>query len=44
MTVDKGVIVYLQEQPGIGKLLVATQTKPTADGWPTMPGAGEVCL
>lgn len=34
MTVDQGAIVYLQEQPGIGKLLVATQAKPTADGWP----------
>lgn len=34
VAVEDGAISYLQEQPGIGKMVVATQTKPTDQGWP----------
>lgn len=34
VSVENGAIFYLQEQPGIGKMIVATQTKPTEEGWP----------
>jgi len=34
VSVESGAISYLQEQPGVGKMVVATQTKPTDQGWP----------
>ena len=36
VTVENGAITYLQEQPGVGKMIVATQTKPSENGWPAM--------
>lgn len=36
MTVEEGAITYLREEPNLGKLLVATQTKPTDQGWPAI--------
>jgi hypothetical protein len=34
VTVEDGAITYLQEQPNVGKMIVATRTKPTDQGWP----------
>ena len=36
MTVEEGAITYLREEPNLGKLLIATQTKPTDQGWPAI--------
>lgn len=36
MTIDKEAIVYLQEQSGVGKLLISTASKATPDGWPAV--------
>ncbi len=36
MTVEEGAITYLREEPNLGKLLIATQTKPTEQGWPAI--------
>lgn len=33
MTADPGAIVYLLQEPGIGKLLVSTAAKASPDGW-----------
>lgn len=36
VTVDAGAIVYLQEKPGVSKMIVSTANRATSEGWPAV--------